>query len=237
MRSTTEVPGRYSGCTLDAEDVLDEDDQSVVLRAYKSTTPAQVKALAAAKRFGAGEIRGLVLSGPPGVGKSHLASGAFGDWEVREGAVFRAALKREQEERADEISRLAPWEHLRSRVKSKMDARWLNVPLAITDLRGEMGRRFTDEDHEPMVDELAYLRKSTGALILDDLGREKVSDWTGEAIYVLVNARYEAMLPTLVTTNLSPDELRASGYWPAISRLAEGGALVTIDGPDHRLGR
>ena len=79
------------------------------------------------------------------------------------------------------------------------------------------------------------LRRHPALVVLDDLGREKASDWTGELVYALVNARYENKLPTLVTSNLSPSELVASPYWPAISRLAEDGALVKIEAPDRRL--
>jgi primosomal protein DnaI len=71
--------------------------------------------------------------------------------------------------------------------------------------------------------------------VLDDLGREKVSEWTGELIYAVVNARYEAGLPSVATSNLSPAELIAVGYWPAMSRLAEDGRIVEVTGPDHRL--
>ena len=74
-------------------------------------------------------------------------------------------------------------------------------------------------------------------LVLDDLGREKISDWTGELVYSLINSRYEGRLLTVATSNLTPVELRASGYWTAISRLAEDGALVDITAPDRRLRR
>jgi DNA replication protein DnaC len=76
-----------------------------------------------------------------------------------------------------------------------------------------------------------------GLVVLDDLGREKVTDWTGEVVYTLVNGRYEAMLPTVVTTNLTRSDLAESAYWPAISRLAEDGALVAIEAEDRRLRR
>jgi hypothetical protein len=43
------------------------------------------------------------------------------------------------------------------------------------------------------------------------------------------------MLPTIASSNLSPAELAASGYWPVVSRLAEDGALVRIEAPDRRI--
>jgi DNA replication protein DnaC len=59
-------------------------------------------------------------------------------------------------------------------------------------------------------------------LILDDLGREKVTDWATERIYVLVNARYGDLLPTIATSNLRPNELARAGYEPIVRRLLDG---------------
>ena len=73
--------------------------------------------------------------------------------------------------------------------------------------------------------------------MLDDLGRERISEWTGELLYVVVNDRYERGLPTIATSNLTVEELVAAGYWPAISRLAQDGRLVEIKAPDQRLRR
>lgn len=109
-------------------------------------------------------------------------------------------------------------------------AEWVNVPELLVDLRAEYG---TDDFETRAL--VRTLRKSKGLLVLDDLGREKATDWTSEMVYTLVNARYESLLPTCATTNLTPDELVANGYWPAVSRLAEDGALVRVDGPDARI--
>ena len=111
-------------------------------------------------------------------------------------------------------------------------AEWVNVPQLLVDLRSEYG---TDDFETRAL--VRTLRASKGLVILDDLGREKASDWTSEMVYTLVNARYEALLPTAATTNLTPDELVTNGYWPALSRLAEDGALVRIEAPDHRTRR
>jgi DNA replication protein DnaC len=116
--------------------------------------------------------------------------------------------------------------------RTGMRAEWVNVPQLLVDLRAEYGT----EDHETR-GLVRMLRGSKGLVVLDDLGREKASDWTSELVYTLVNARYESLLPTCATTNLTPDELVANGYWPAISRLAEDGALVRVEGSDHRIRR
>lgn len=71
-----------------------------------------------------------------------------------------------------------------------------------------------------------YARASL--LILDDLGREKVTDWATERLYVLVNARYGDLLPTIATSNLRPNELAKAGYEPIVRRLLDGRPAIWL---------
>jgi DNA replication protein DnaC len=78
-------------------------------------------------------------------------------------------------------------------------------------------------------------------LLLDDLGTEKLSEWTEEATYRLVNERYNACLPLLITTNLL---VRSSAERDLVSRLGErlasrlsqDATVIHLDGPDMRRG-
>lgn len=78
-------------------------------------------------------------------------------------------------------------------------------------------------------------------LLLDDLGTEKLSEWTEEATYRLLNERYNECLPLIVTTNLlvrasaagAPDLVSRLGERLA-SRVAQASTVVTFDGPDLR---
>lgn len=146
-----------------------------------------------------------------------------------------------EEDHAAHVEAVVAWrkeaeEHNALRPKHTRQAapEWLNVAELIVGLRMEMDTPADDRDNALTA---VRLQRHPALVVLDDLGREKVSDWTGETIYTLVNARYERMLPTLVTSNLTAAELAASPYWPVISRLAEDGALVEITAPDHRLAR
>lgn len=77
-------------------------------------------------------------------------------------------------------------------------------------------------------------------LALDDLGKERFTAWAAERFYALIDARYSAKLPLVVTTNCTPRELEkhwaASGmddaYGPAlVRRIAEmTGAPVQMVG-------
>ncbi|WP_199552782.1 ATP-binding protein [Streptomyces sp. N35] len=78
-------------------------------------------------------------------------------------------------------------------------------------------------------------------LLLDDLGTEKLSEWTEEITYRLINARYNECLPLIVTTNYpvraagqgQPDLVTRLGDRLA-SRLAQTATVIHIDGPDLR---
>jgi DNA replication protein DnaC len=181
VRPNREIPARFR------EKALDGFDPSV--------SSSAAKALAAARRWAAGEITSLVLIGAAGVGKTHLGA-----------ALLNAAGK----------------------------GLWQNVAELIVGMRADINRASDDKLFQFRPNEL---RRYAGPLVLDDLGRERISDWTGETVYTLVNARYEERYPTIVTSNLSARNLQTNGYWPAISRLAEDGELVEITAPDYRLRR
>ena len=76
---------------------------------------------------------------------------------------------------------------------------------------------------------------TTDLLLLDDLGAAKGSEWTEETLYRLINDRYEAMLPSLFTSNIPPTELRNVLGNRITSRLAEMCQMVALRGTDRRL--
>lgn len=69
-------------------------------------------------------------------------------------------------------------------------------------------------------------------LVLDDVGANRASAWFKESLYAVVSPRYDAMLPTVVTSNLA-DLASVLGDRVA-SRLAHNLVTVVLDGPDRR---
>jgi DNA replication protein DnaC len=196
-------------------------------------------ALAAAQELADGRIGSLVLIGKPGVGKTHLAASAVKAWivrrvadEVAEGEEHQRAVDAWKAENPDPFRAKVLGIPAPRRPESMRAPAWLNVPTMLIGLRSEMG-----DEERPWRGTVASARSNPELVVLDDIGREKASDWTSEVLYELVNARYEAMLPTMATSNLTGEELVAAGYWPIVSRLAEGGRLVTVEAADHRLRR
>jgi DNA replication protein DnaC len=76
--------------------------------------------------------------------------------------------------------------------------------------------------------------KQVGILLLDDLGAAKSSEWVEETTYRLLNHRYEAMLPSIFTTNLPLVELREGLGDRLASRLVEICQRVVLTGADRR---
>lgn len=92
---------------------------------------------------------------------------------------------------------------------------------------------------------------TSGLLILDDIGVAKESEWTSEALWRLVDHRYQHTLRTIYASNLLPDrpekgalsEPGAGG--PTLpeylgdrvsSRIGAMARKVTVKGPDRRRG-
>ncbi|MER5461625.1 ATP-binding protein [Streptomyces sp. NPDC002668] len=76
-----------------------------------------------------------------------------------------------------------------------------------------------------------------GILLVDDLGAGgKVSEFTEDINFRLVNYRYDHELPTLITSNVLPKELSARLGDRVASRLTEMCQRVVITGQDRRRG-
>lgn len=72
-------------------------------------------------------------------------------------------------------------------------------------------------------------------LVLDDLGSERPSGWVQERFYSLLSSRWDEMLHTVVTSNVSPRDLKTIIGPSAASRVLGSCLTLHVDGPDHRL--
>lgn len=74
-------------------------------------------------------------------------------------------------------------------------------------------------------------------LILDDLSAESKSEYMQEIVYSVIDARYRANLPLIITTNLTADELKHPAditNQRTFSRLFEMCIPIEITGDDRR---
>jgi DNA replication protein DnaC len=209
------VPVRYAAARL-----------SPLPGASPEQQEALTAALAMVDRYAAGRPSSMVLLGSPGVGKSHIAAATCHAMAVLDAGRWRLAKN------SANLAHATRGSYLPTAAHQPPQPVWVNVPSLVVDLKAEMGAEPSDQERTTFA---RRLRGCPSLVVLDDLGRERISEWTGELLYVVVNDRYEAGLPTIATSNLTVEELVASGYWPAISRLAEDGRIVEVKGRDNRL--
>lgn len=75
-------------------------------------------------------------------------------------------------------------------------------------------------------------------LILDDLSAERKTEYMQEIVFNVIDSRYRAGLPLIVTTNLTSEELKHPSdisYQRTFSRLLEMCLPVKVEGKDKRL--
>ena len=109
-------------------------------------------------------------------------------------------------------------------------------------------------DPETKTTELMVLEPvvETDVLLLDDLGAWKMTDWMNDTLFYILNSRYMAKRPTVITTNyqdvtreeaLAADPLRRREFLVERigqrlrSRLMEMCLVVRMQGGDHRQAR
>lgn len=79
--------------------------------------------------------------------------------------------------------------------------------VVVADLLDHLRRSFSPQAETPDNHELFNLVKSAPLLVLDDLGAQSQSSWADEKLYQLINFRYNARLPTVITTSMKTQEM------------------------------
>ena len=98
----------------------------------------------------------------------------------------------------------------------------------------QIRRGYRSEDESPPdVMDLAcnYL------LVVDDLGKEKLTEWAAEQIYRLFDFLWHEQRKVIVTTNLTPQQMKSDLDQALVSRIMGCCALVPVVGQDRRLER
>jgi len=116
------------------------------------------------------------------------------------------------------------------RYQNRQTALFIVVPDFLDHLRST----FSPES-KISYDQLFESVKNTPLLILDDFGKQTTTPWAQEKLYQVINYRYNAKLPTVVTTNCSLDEMDS----PVASRFIDPqiSIVFNITAPHYSAGR
>ncbi len=109
------------------------------------------------------------------------------------------------------------------------------VPVMMTNfskILNQMGAMYSDHRYRYIASFDRY-----PLLIIDDLGIERSTDYAREQVYAVIDERYKAHLPLIVTTNLTINELRNPANVAEAriySRLLEMCTPIHVGGEDRR---
>jgi len=100
--------------------------------------------------------------------------------------------------------------------------------LVVPDLLDELRATYKSEVNEM---DLLDTARTIPILILDDLGAHNYTDWTRNRIYSIINYRMNELLPTIITSNLSLDEMEDYIGLRTTSRIIQSSRIfrLTVD--------
>lgn len=200
--------------------------------------PGDVAALEVAKAFRPKGDRSLYLYGKSGTGKTHLALAiASVAARSRPPVVQEVARANMPDEIRDEVaSRLeetypigCPW-YLVGRVEAATVPELLAAMRIAIETQGQSPDRIREE------------LVSADLLVLDDLGTEKITHWTREILFDILDRRFEGKRPTVITSNLALADLEkrltsepGDPYGERIaSRIAGSCVVLEVKAADYR---
>lgn len=96
-------------------------------------------------------------------------------------------------------------------------------------LKDTFGEQKTSEQ------DIVDLYDKSPLLVIDDVGSEKISDWSRQMFYVLIDRRYRYQRQTIITSNLTLRQVSELIDDRIASRIVGMGAVIELKGEDYRL--
>lgn len=110
----------------------------------------------------------------------------------------------------------------------RVQVKFWNSAELMNRIRESYGNRYEGD----YVDEILAFK---GLLVIDDVGSERLTDWVAEQFYLIVNKKYNDMLPVIFTSNFNVGELAERVGERVASRLVEMCEVIELGGEDRRL--
>jgi len=107
--------------------------------------------------------------------------------------------------------------------------------VVVSDFLDHLRSTFSP-DSKISYDQLFEKVKTAPLLVLDDFGEQTTTHWVKEKLYQVINYRYNARLPTVITTRYAPDEIVENLESSISSRLVDNkiSNAFNITVPDYR---
>lgn len=104
------------------------------------------------------------------------------------------------------------------------------ICMTMIDLLARIKQTYDRSDEATEAD-IMRIYEEVPLLVIDDIGSEQPTEWGATTIYAIINARYEAYMPVVVTTNYAGDELirRMTPIGPSGRPLSSKNAEKTVD--------
>lgn len=173
--------------------------------------------------------RNLYIAGPVGVGKTYVACQCVYLWCIRN---LRFAIATSLYEEA--VCGVAPQPVIEN-FHETLPIKQYPLFLAARDFLHELRQTFDGGGSET---EVLKKYRNVPVLVFDDLGAEKITDWTRDRVFFLLEKRlYDKTKQTIITSNLRLNELATSIDDRLASRIVETCGVFRLDGDDRRMQR
>ena len=110
---------------------------------------------------------------------------------------------------------------------------FITTPELLLEIRATFNTKKNIDDPDQTEGQVIDKYSKVELLILDDLGSEKTSDFTIQSLYLIIDRRNRNLKPTIITTNLSLQEIEEKLDARIASRLSDM-TVIKINMPDYR---
>ena len=157
------------------------------------------------------------LHGPPGRGKTHLAVA-----KIKKLLEENPTLQGDERPGSEMDKETGVFKPLKNLL-------FWSVPALLARIRA------TYDNSGETEKQVMGIFMGCSYLVLDDLGAEKTTDFVRTTFYQIIDYRYNWLKPTIITSNLSLDDLATRFDDRLSSRIAGMCKVMKVDGRDHRL--